>query len=830
MSEEDRAAKAARAKALLKKRQQKKAADSVAAVVSSTSGSPVVPSRTFSPAPEEDKRDLGDVFSADTSDTSWLTSLPRVTSSPPPAHIPPKSPPPGRRVSLVSPQAVAVPNDHPASSSATLLSADPATLQVQLGLLSKENETLVATIAQLRQFETAAQEAQTLLEAERKALQALQFDYSKLQSDTNIALANERETVSLLVTEKAHLTSELQKREEFESKAQALEEQLETEQTRSKDLTTQASELQTQVQDVSQRLKQLEFREKEILDRCKDHERQLHIATTAGAESRKEADEAQRKLRELEDQIQSDDRVERLESSLKNTQDRADELEFQVSKLKQSYASLKSEKEALDSQLNSSKAKESDWTVQRSKLESQVDQARKELTAIQSERNAIIAEKSKLQEVTETQSNTINGLEEKLTLATSALAISAKQAQNLQQDLKNAIRRADDAENTQRNLQAEGSRLMEAVDEMRPKIVELTSTKLELSERVENLEHTLRNRDSVISQLENDLGEAREQNEQIEATWKKRMEEQEKRHKETQNGVTDIQKAYTELQEELNSALASVKNLETQRTNQHQEASRLLEEVERLTILLQTQGEELDAVRHELEARNEAHEEEQDFLERAQNEIETLRAEISARDSEIEHLRESTKSPQSDAPRSLDDELLSSIRQQHAIEISAATSQIRALENTIFDKDSINHSLQKQINKLEEELAHLRSNSRLGPPSRPASRSLENDVRRSSLHSHRGNQPPLARTIFDHAMTPETRHKRKVSLSMLKARIESEAKPISQPASRALSPVHSEGHSRPSSVASVPHIHRPQFLDESHVFWCHSCQGDLVIL
>lgn len=41
-----------------------------------------------------------------------------------------------------------------------------------------------------------------------------------------------------------------------------------------------------------------------------------------------------RKVRELEEQMQSDDRVERLENSLKNMQDRADELEFQLSKLK----------------------------------------------------------------------------------------------------------------------------------------------------------------------------------------------------------------------------------------------------------------------------------------------------------------------------------------------------------------------------------------------------------------------------------------------------------------------------------------------------------------
>lgn len=64
-------------------------------------------------------------------------------------------------------------------------------------------------------------------------------------------------------------------------------------------------------------------------------ERQLQITSASFSELRKEADESQRKLRELEEQIQSDDRVERLESSLKHTQDRADELEFQLTKLKQ---------------------------------------------------------------------------------------------------------------------------------------------------------------------------------------------------------------------------------------------------------------------------------------------------------------------------------------------------------------------------------------------------------------------------------------------------------------------------------------------------------------
>ncbi|KJA19779.1 hypothetical protein HYPSUDRAFT_1094472, partial [Hypholoma sublateritium FD-334 SS-4] len=76
---------------------------------------------------------------------------------------------------------------------------------------------------------------------------------------------------------------------------------------------------------------------------------------------------------------------------------------------------------------------------------------------------------------------------------------------------------------------------------MRPKIVELTGAKLDLAEKVESLKHTVRSRDTFISQLENDLGEAREETERIEKAWKENLAEQEKRHREIQNGTTDIQ-------------------------------------------------------------------------------------------------------------------------------------------------------------------------------------------------------------------------------------------------------------------------------------------------
>lgn len=66
----------------------------------------------------------------------------------------------------------------------------------------------------------------------------------------------------------------------------------------------------------------------------REQERQLHIANASATEARKDAERYERNLKELEDQIQNDDRLERVETSLKNSQERADELEFQLSKVK----------------------------------------------------------------------------------------------------------------------------------------------------------------------------------------------------------------------------------------------------------------------------------------------------------------------------------------------------------------------------------------------------------------------------------------------------------------------------------------------------------------
>ena len=267
---------------------------------------------------------------------------------------------------------------------------------------------------------------------------------------------------------------------------------------------------------------------------------------------------------------------------------------------------MKGEKESVESKVSELSTTEIELQSQITALNTTLTQTRDKLTAVEKEYAVTTQEVSRLQGLSESLEFSVREHQDRLGQAATALATSTRQVQSTQVELKSAIRRAEDAERTQQSLQAEGTNLMRALDEMRPKIVELTGAKLELAEKVESLEHTIRSRDNFITQLENDLGEAREQAETAEKSWKEKLADQEKRHREIQNGTTDIQKAHAELQEELESTLASLRSLESQRTAQHQEATRRLEEIEQLTRLSESQAGELDNLRRELEARSKA--------------------------------------------------------------------------------------------------------------------------------------------------------------------------------------------------------------------------------
>jgi chromosome segregation ATPase len=237
-----------------------------------------------------------------------------------------------------------------------------------------------------------------------------------------------------------------------------------------------------------------------------------------------------------------------------------------------------------------------------------------ELTALKNENEALLKEKTELQVSADGSKQSATALQERLSKVKDDLAAANRQLQAAQLDQANASKRAEDAEKTQKELQAEGTSLLHSVEEMRPKIVELTALKLELTEKVEGLERTIRNRDATISRLETALEEVRDKQDTAEKKWKETIEASEKKWKEqaaqhnkdhsaAQMNASDMQKALAELQEELNSAHASVRTLESDRSNYHQEAARRMEEIEQLTATTLAQDEELTTLRQELEER-----------------------------------------------------------------------------------------------------------------------------------------------------------------------------------------------------------------------------------
>lgn len=419
----------------------------------------------------------------------------------------------------------------------------------------------------------------------------------------------------------------------------------------------------------------------------------------------------------------------------------------------------------------------------------------------------------------------------------SELALSVRALQQAQAELKAANRRAEEAEKIQKDLQAEGIGLMRSLDEMRPKIVELTDVKLELIEKAESLQDTIKSRDSMIRNLETSLEELREQKEDVEKQLEETKTALEKERTSSYDNASELQKAYTDSQAELQATRLTVRNLEGERTEYREMATRHLEEVERLSSRLQSQTDQLASLRTDLEEHNRARDEAQQSFERVQTDIETLRNELAAKDEELERL-------QTPGPNSLSNEMLIDMQQQHEIELSEAQSKIRSLETSVFEAEAKMHTLQKQVSTLEDQLTHFRSSSRasqrpgVGPvPPRPLSRGVVNhsdELRRQSFGTHRPSNLSVQPVSDFDGLSPETRHKRRVSLGMLKARIDSETKAST---SRNLSPVvkHSplptvvEPAYSPSPLNS-PSLRHSQFLDESHVFWCHSCQGDLVVL
>ena len=545
--------------------------------------------------------------------------------------------------------------------------------------------------------------------------------------------------------------------------------------------------------------------------------------------------------------------------------------------------SLKADRDKAETALKDRTAVAASLAAKVSELEGRSTAVQKQLGSLTAEHQALRVDKTSLQSQIDDHLGTIAGLRKAADQTASAKESLERQLQSFQVEKRNAVRRAEAAERMQQDLQNEGSSLMRSLDEMRPKIVELTNMRLELSEKLSSAEQAVRDRDGIIAQLESSLQTTQDQNESLNTKLVDIETSREKDRSTAQETQDELQKGYAELETELSDALASIRELEVERGGQRQLTSKQLEELDRMAATSQSLRDEIASLNQELEERKLADVEQQDILERARTDIEALHADRMAKDQEIDQLRaELSTAAASPSSPSLDKEMMNALKQQHRLELSAAQSQIRSLQTNIFEAEARAHSFQRQLSQSEDQLAQLRvlssssglaalppqplpsasQSSLLSPhvatqlivdhPPRPSSRARNNseDLRRTSLTQQQrrgsGNSNsniPLgaAHPAFGTNLSPETRHKRKVSLGMLKARIDSEmmatAAAGSVPPSRVASPLHAaepadRGSSMdPHTTNSVQGSHkRAQFLDESHIFWCHSCRGELVVL
>ena len=140
-------------------------------------------------------------------------------------------------------------------------------------------------------FRKAARKTEALLEEERRRVEKLQENLETLQQDSDIALQNERQTVTILVNEKTHLSAELQKREHYESRvclswivpiwwliyfllaridAKVVEDLLEAERMKTDDFSNEIQKLQKDVQTLSEQTQQSQEKEKALTERCKE--------------------------------------------------------------------------------------------------------------------------------------------------------------------------------------------------------------------------------------------------------------------------------------------------------------------------------------------------------------------------------------------------------------------------------------------------------------------------------------------------------------------------------------------------------------------------------
>lgn len=100
-------------------------------------------------------------------------------------------------------------------------------------------------------------------------------------------------------------------------------------------LTAELGELQRSQAENLQRATRLQESETQLQDKVQAVERELELTKRNASDLKAQLTQQRGRVKQLEGQIESDDRVEQMEKSMKGIQDRAESLEFQLSKVKQ---------------------------------------------------------------------------------------------------------------------------------------------------------------------------------------------------------------------------------------------------------------------------------------------------------------------------------------------------------------------------------------------------------------------------------------------------------------------------------------------------------------
>lgn len=235
-----------------------------------------------------------------------------------------------------------------------------------------------------------------------------------------------------------------------------------------------------------------------------------------------------------------------------------------------------------------------------SDLEKEHETVLTQLNSITEGRVTLETEKASLEQSSQSKDAMVAGLNGQLAQAVAEINDQKRQVQALQGDLRVAHRRLDDSEKAQKKLQAEGTNLMRSLDELRPKVVELTEDKVQLSDKVAHITHTLHDRDATIATLESTLEEARQETEKVQDEWRMKISKLEEEQTLAVSSSSDRDKAFAELQNELEEAFDSVRTLELERQSLRQLSESRQQEVEYLTNTTQSQMNEMDRLQGEL--------------------------------------------------------------------------------------------------------------------------------------------------------------------------------------------------------------------------------------